>query len=135
MTVNDCYDKMGANYQNVLGRFGSESMVKRFALKFLPDDSFDQLKDALVKQDAETAFRAAHTLKGLCMNLGFDSLYEVSSALTENLRGRQLNGWESLFEKVEQRYLIVREALEELQASEQMEIETKETPYVIGIVR
>ena len=52
------------------------------------------------------------------MNLGFDSLYEVSSALTENLRGRQLTGWESLFEKVEQRYLIVREALEELQASE-----------------
>ena len=72
----------------------------------------------MVKQDAETAFRAAHTLKGLCMNLGFDSLYEVSSALTENLRGRQLNGWESLFVKVEQRYLIVREALEELQASE-----------------
>lgn len=75
-------------------------------------------KDAYSPQDAETAFRAAHTLKGLCMNLGFDSLYEVSSALTENLRGRQLNGWESLFEKVEQRYLIVRETLEEFQTSE-----------------
>ena len=47
-----------------------------------------------------------------------DSLYEVSSVLTENLRGWQLNGWESLLEKVEQRYLIVREALEEFQASE-----------------
>ena len=47
-----------------------------------------------------------------------DSLYEVSSALTENLRGRQLNGWESLLEKVEQRYLIIREALEEFQTSE-----------------
>ena len=50
--------------------------------------------------------------------MGFDSLYEVSSALTENLRGRQLNGWESLFEKVEQRYLIAREALEQLHSSE-----------------
>ena len=118
MTVNECYDKMGANYQNVLGRFGSEAMVKKFALKFLNDDSFEQLKAGLEKQDAEAAFRAAHTLKGLCMNLGFDSLYEVSSALTENLRGLELNGWESLFEKVEQRYLIVRESLEELQASE-----------------
>lgn len=119
MTVNDCYDKMGANYQNVFGRFGSEAMVKKFALKFLQDDSFDQLREALVNQDAEAAFRAAHTLKGLCMNLGFDSLYEVSSALTENLRGRQLNGWEPLFEKVEQRYVITKETLEELQASEQ----------------
>ena len=118
MTVNDCYDKMGANYQNVLGRFGSESMVKRFALKFLQDDSFDQLKDALVKQEAETAVRAADTVKGRGMNLGLDAWDEGRSALTENLRGRQLNGWESLFEKVEQRYLIVREALEELQASE-----------------
>lgn len=118
MTVNECYDKMGANYQNVLGRFGSEAMVKKFALKFLNDDSFEQLKAGLENRDAEAAFRAAHTLKGLCMNLGFDSLYEVSSALTENLRGLELNGWESLFEKVEQRYLIVRDALEELQATE-----------------
>lgn len=115
MTVKDCYNKMGASYQNVMARFGNEDMVKRFALKFLQDDSFEQLKMALEKQDAEASFRAAHTLKGLCLNLGFDSLFEVTTVITEHLRDGQIAGWESLFEKVEQRYVIVKESLEQLQ--------------------
>ena len=34
----------------------------------------------------EDAFRGAHTLKGVCQNLSFDRLYEVSHELTELLR-------------------------------------------------
>ena len=34
----------------------------------------------------ELAFRAAHTLKGVCMNLGFDHLYNPSFEITESLR-------------------------------------------------
>ena len=36
----------------------------------------------------EDAFRSAHTLKGVCQNLSFDRLYEVSNELTELLRDR-----------------------------------------------
>ena len=36
----------------------------------------------------EGAFRGAHTLKGVCQNLSFDRLYEVSHELTELLRDR-----------------------------------------------
>ena len=36
----------------------------------------------------EGAFRGAHTLKGVCQNLSFDRLYEVSNDLTELLRDR-----------------------------------------------
>ena len=36
----------------------------------------------------EGAFRGAHTLKGVCQNLSFDRLYEVSNELTELLRDR-----------------------------------------------
>ena len=39
------------------------------------------------KADYEEAFRAAHTLKGVCANLGFTQLFKVSSDLTEELRG------------------------------------------------
>ena len=35
----------------------------------------------------EAAFRAAHTLKGVAQNLGFQKLYLSSAALTEALRG------------------------------------------------
>lgn len=36
----------------------------------------------------EGAFRGAHTLEGVCQNLSFDRLYEVSHELTELLRDR-----------------------------------------------
>ena len=70
---------MGSDYEGVLGRLGSEAIVKRFALKFLQDPSFAQLKESLAKNDGEEAFRAAHTLKGVCLNLGFEELFQKVS--------------------------------------------------------
>ena len=111
MTVKECYEQMGSDYEGVLGRLGSEAIVKRFALKFLQDpsfaqlkESFAQLKESLAKNDGEEAFRAAHTLKGVCLNLGFDELFEVSAELTEKLRERKTAGSEELFQKVSQKY-------------------------------
>ena len=104
MTVKECYEQMGSDYEGVLGRLGSEAIVKRFALKFLQDPSFAQLKESLAKNDGEEAFRAAHTLKGVCLNLGFDELFEVSAELTEKLRERETAGSEELFQKVSQKY-------------------------------
>ena len=49
--------------------------------------SFDELCEAVDRSDWERAFRAAHTLKGVAQNLGFDRLYAVSVPLTEAMRG------------------------------------------------
>ena len=67
---------------------------------------------ALEEKDAPTAFRAAHTLKGVCQNLGFDALYVPSSALTEALRGGSLDGADELFPPVEKEYQRVVEGAE-----------------------
>ena len=104
MTTKECFDAMGADYEGVLERFSSEALVKKFALKFLNDNSYSNLEDALADGNVENAFRAAHTLKGVCLNLGFDELYEVSAELTEKLRGRETAGSEELFQKVSQKY-------------------------------
>ena len=111
MTVRESYEKIGSNFDEVLRRLGSEALVKRFALKFLNDTSFQDLKDALVKKDGETAFRAAHTLKGVCLNLGFDRLYPSSKDLTELLRAGSMDGYEELFAEVEKEYNRTCEAL------------------------
>lgn len=116
MTVKECYEKMGANYDNVLSRLGgSEDLVKRFALKFLNDSSYQNLEQQLQNKDVEEAFRAAHTLKGVCLNLGFDNLFTVSSDLTEKLRAKELDGADELFEKVKEQYEITVEALKGLE--------------------
>lgn len=69
MTIKECYEKVGSDYDGVLKRLGSEALVKRFAVKFLNDPSFQELTDGLAAQDGEKAFRAAHTLKGVCRTL------------------------------------------------------------------
>ena len=79
MTLEQMYAAIGGDYKAVMERLPSADFVRRFALKFLQDDSFPNLKKALEAQDAPTAFRAAHTLKGVCQNLGFDALYAPAS--------------------------------------------------------
>ena len=114
MTVRECYEKMGANYDGVLSRLGNEILIRKFVIKFLKDPSFQDLTAAIEKGDAESAFRAAHTLKGVCLNLGFDRLYEVSAELTEKLRGRDTSGTEEMFKKVETQYRILTDAIREM---------------------
>lgn len=115
MTVQECYEQAGADYQDAMNRLGSEALIKRFALKFLQDGSYAELKKGVEEKDAEKAFRAAHTLKGVCANLGFAGLYTVSSALTEKLRGRELKDYEELYREVTEQYERTVAALEELQ--------------------
>ena len=62
MTIQECYQKMGADYEDVLKRLYSESMIRKFARMFLDDDSYPILAHALKKENVEEAFRAAHTL-------------------------------------------------------------------------
>ena len=104
MTVQECYESIEADFEGVLGRMGSEAMVKRFALKFLDEPSYKNLVKAVEEQNAEGAFRAAHTLKGICLNLGLDRLCEASASLTERFRGREFNGYEEAYEIVQQEY-------------------------------
>ena len=98
MTVREGYEELGSDFDKVQNRLVSEALVKKFALKFLDDPSFQELKISLEAGDTETAFRAAHTLKGICLNLGFDKLLVSSQELTEKLRGAEtVNGTEELF--------------------------------------
>lgn len=104
MTTKEFYEKLGENYNNVLGRFGSDATVTKFVLKFSNDLTYKNLLEAVQKGNAEEAFRMAHTLKGLCINLGFGTLYNASFDLTEDLRDRKLANYEENLERVKQAY-------------------------------
>ncbi|MDY2790048.1 MAG: Hpt domain-containing protein [Lachnospiraceae bacterium] len=115
MTVKECYDQMGADYKSVYERLGNnEQLVEHFFQRFAQDMSFAALKEAREKQDQEAAFRAVHTLKGICINLGLTNLYQVSSDLTEALRNGKPDPEveEQLYQKVEQEYHRVIERIE-----------------------
>lgn len=86
MTLRECYESMGADYDEALRIFMSEARMEKYLMKFLVDPTFPQLQEAIQKQDIETAFRCAHTLKGVSLNLGMKKLARVSSDLTEYFR-------------------------------------------------
>ena len=115
MTVKECYEQMGADYEGVLGRLRSEVLIKKFAKKFLDDGSFRSLKDNLVQKNGEEAFRAAHTLKGVCQNLGFTNLYQPAYELTEVLRAGTLEGSGEWFARVTEQYKITTDAIRGVQ--------------------
>lgn len=116
MTLRDCYVKLNGDYDEVLSRLRSERLVQKFVLKFLDDRSYNTLVEAVAERDRETAFRAAHTIKGMCQNLSFTRLGGSADKLTEALR----NSWESnageLFEQVRADYDLTAGAIRELKA-------------------
>jgi len=116
MTLKECYQAMGANYDEVLGRLRSEALVRKFAIRFLDDDSHAKFQRAMEAQDGDEAFLAAHTIKGVSQNLGFTRLYETSEALTEALRGRQLPVDPQLVADLEAAYEAARSTIRQLAA-------------------
>ena len=115
MTIKECYEKVGSDYDGVLKRLGSEALVKRFAVKFLNDPSFQELTDGLAAQDGEKAIPCSPYPEGCrALNLGFTELYKVSAELTEVLRGRETAGSDELYAQVKEQYTTLTDAIREL---------------------
>jgi histidine phosphotransfer protein HptB len=113
--LEEFYASVGSNASDVIGRLGgSEALVKRFLGKFPNDESFSLLEKSLNENDTETAFRAAHTLKGLAANLGIKSLYAKAVDVTEHLRGGDLESGKKDFPALKDEYEAVLAKLADL---------------------
>ncbi len=81
----------GADIKSALRSFmGKEEMYEKYLVKFLAEDpNYDNLMISLENKDYSEAFRCAHTLKGVSINLGLTPLYQSASELTEQLREKE----------------------------------------------
>ena len=104
MTLQQCYTALGGDYDDVLGRLRSERLVQKFVLKFVDDGSYKLLLDSITNSNAQEAFRAAHTIKGMCQNLSFTTLGKSAAALTESLRSGSLDGYDKYLPQVKADY-------------------------------
>jgi len=115
MNVKECYQSMGADYEDVMRRLVSEERVKKFLGKLLEDQSFSHLTEAMENGDLEKGFQVAHSLKGISLNLGLTPLAESSSKLTEALRKLEMNkDIGPLFEETRNTYEDMAAAVEAL---------------------
>ena len=131
MTIQECYQQFGGNFDEVKKRLPSEALIKKFIAKFLDDHSFSDLQTAMDEGNREDAFRAAHTLKGVCGNLNLDKLLSAASQLTEFLRPETAEipeGADVLFEEVKQDYELTVSAIRAyLDSEDKQEGELNET--------
>ena len=121
MNMEECYNRMGGDYAQVLLRLPSGALVKKFITKFLDDGTYQELCRAMEQGDRELAFRAAHTLKGVCANLGLEQLRSSASELTELLRAADTIPSEAaaLMEHIREDYRQAVEIIREFEASGQ----------------
>lgn len=117
MTVKEFYDGIDGDYEGVMSRLMGEQRVIKFAVRFIDDVTFNEFTECYNSGDIQSAFRAAHTMKGVASNLGFSELFSTASAVTEALRdGTPSSDIESLVSLMTQSYEKVIDALKEFKA-------------------
>ena len=85
-------EQNGFDIKGAMKRFlNNEMLYKQCLDKFLTDQSYHNLKQALASNDCQKAFHEAHTMKGFVSNLGMMELYEAVSMVVEKLRAGDMD--------------------------------------------
>lgn len=113
--MKEFYTSIGSDYEDVLYRLRSEERILKYLHLVTKDPSFIELIEAAENGDCDKMFIASHTIKGLALNFGLESLAKAASALTEYLRdGKNNIGWELLEERLEKEINIALDYIAQL---------------------
>lgn len=117
MALEAFYQRIDGDLDDVRKRLITDERVEKFVRIFAADETYGALERAFAEGQAEQAFRAAHTMKGVGRDLGFTVLSARASELTEALRADENGAYGSLdaaagaFAQVECAYMAVLAAL------------------------
>ena len=102
--VEELYQNIGGDYQKAISRMQDDERIKKYLRFFLADESYKQLADAIEAGDCDSAFRGAHTLKGVSQNMAFASLSKIVEQITEELRAKDFETAKETFKTVAEEY-------------------------------
>lgn len=106
---------MDGNYEEAVRLMGSDDRIMRYLKLFQRDTNFHVMCNAVNNNDFKTAFNAAHTLKGVALNLSLTALADQIKELTELLRGEiPVRGISTLLRKTTDTYVSVLECINTL---------------------
>lgn len=115
MDIRNFLDQVGGDYDEVMSRLMKEDRILKYVSRFPDSEDYPLLLESLEKCDWESAFRASHTIKGVCLNLGLGKLGKSSSELCETMRnGAPTTDITPLIEKVKEDYAFTVEKIKEL---------------------
>ncbi|MEG0391553.1 MAG: Hpt domain-containing protein [Anaerovoracaceae bacterium] len=91
----------GVPMEETLERFvDDDELYVDCLFKFIEDDNFPLLEEAIKTENYDQAFNAAHTLKGVSGNLGLTSLSAVIINMVEAFRKGEYGGKEEQYAQI-----------------------------------
>ena len=94
-------ESFGANTAEGLERCaGMEAFYIKLVNMSLNEGNFDKLQTAIQNNDLDSAFEAAHALKGVLGNLSLTPLYDIVSEMTELLRSRTQMDYQPMLDQL-----------------------------------
>ena len=116
MTMEEAAPLMGWNLEETLRRVsGNRALLARFVRKFPQDPTFGKLEQAVAAGSAPEIEAAAHALKGIAGNLGFQELFRASAAMVDAVRAGKTEQLAPLWEAVQAGYRAVAAGIEQIE--------------------
>jgi len=100
MTVFEAYISLGGDVTSDIYQSLSEKMLFKFLKKLTEDNQMQILEQAIIAKDRDAAYAAAHTLKGVALNLAISRLANPLCGLTDALRAGFPQNAEELLQEV-----------------------------------
>jgi len=86
MTIEEFYNNIGEDYYYMENVHKHEKIILRYLELFYNDDTLYSLRYFLNNQNFKDAYRMAHALRGMSLNIGFFKFCSLSQELTDILK-------------------------------------------------
>ncbi len=86
MTIKELYEKIGGNYEQAVRVMKSDRLIDKYVRKLTASQVAESLAEAGKTMDPVKLFESAHAMKGVCSNLGLESLASAVNEITEEFR-------------------------------------------------
>ena len=98
-----------------LDRFlGNEGLYGKFLLKFLDDQSFENIKKSVEAGNFSELTMYVHTMKGVAGNLGLQHLLDILSPMMNSLRNGKTDNIEEYLDNLSVQYDAICSVIQKL---------------------
>lgn len=90
MDLEEAAIEIGIDLKKAIGRFaGSRMLYEKYLKKFLEDSSMSELEQAAAEKNFLMIEHSAHTIKGVCANLGLNTLAKLCGDIVQCVRNNE----------------------------------------------
>ena len=115
MNLQELRNVIDIDIDGSLARFSNmEIMYLKYLKRFINEPTYETLQGAVASQDFATIETAAHTLKGICGNLGLNTLFNDFNNIVKAVREHNNDLALHLCSEIEPKIAQTREALLQL---------------------